>query len=82
MFSLNILPGPSGILKLNLVLGNKIHEFCGWVDGHVTRELAGVFIDFFDVQSAHYLHASAAIRVNASETETSLHSVGVAVSAT
>jgi hypothetical protein len=29
-----MLRGPNGILELNLVLRNKIHELCGWVDGH------------------------------------------------
>ena len=62
MFVLNMLPGPNGILKLNLVLGNKIHELCSWVDGHATHKLAGVFIDLFNVQGPHYLHVSATIR--------------------
>ena len=59
VFSFNMLPGPNGIHKLNLVLSNKIHELRGWVDGHATHKLAGVFIDLLNVLGPYYLHATA-----------------------
>jgi hypothetical protein len=57
VFALNVLPGPRRIFKLNLVLGNKIHELCGWVDSHATHKLGGVFIGPFNVQVVRTLNA-------------------------
>jgi hypothetical protein len=62
VFSLNMLPGPNGILKPNLVLGNKIHELCGWGRRSWYSQARRRFIDLFNVQGPYYLHVSATIR--------------------
>ena len=82
MFTLNMLSGPNGILKLNLVPRYKIHELCGWVNGHAIHKFAVVFINPLNTESPDNLYTSAAICVNASEIETILHNAGVPISVT
>ena len=61
VFSLNMLPRPNGVLELNLVLRDKVHELCSWMDGHAIRKFAGVFINPINAEGAYNLHTSATI---------------------